>query len=343
MNSDKDTKVLSVIVPAYNAEKFIRDNLDSFCIDKIIDDVEVIVVNDGSEDSTADITEEYVKKYPRMFRLFNKKNGGHGSGINYGIKYARGRYFKVIDADDWVGREAFINLVEYLKCTDVDMVYSGFYWAYDDGGDKSSFEIKTEFKFPFKDVIYNIIYKFDDIAEKVYIKMHNICFKTSILVQNNIIIDENSYYVDTEYILYPIPYIDTISFLEDMVYYYRIGRKGQSISIEKMKKNEKNYDLVLNSLFGFYDNLCTYHGCSEAKKKYIASVVARVIAGKYKIMLSMDDIKKNEIIKFEKNLKKNHPDIYRKNINLAVKALRITKYSTYFLVRFLVRKIYANQ
>ena len=133
MEHKEKSKVLSVVVPAYNAQAYIRENLDSFCIPGIMDDIEVLIINDGSDDDTESISSEYVEKYPDTFRLFNKENGGHGSGINYGIKYAKGKYFKVVDADDAVGKEAFINLVKCLGSCDSDIVYSGFYWAYDDG------------------------------------------------------------------------------------------------------------------------------------------------------------------------------------------------------------------
>ena len=154
MEHKKRFKILSVVVPAYNAGEFIRDNLDSFCIPEVIDDIEVLIINDGSVDNTELIAKEYVEKYPDTFKLFNKENGGHGSGINCGIRHAEGKYFKVVDADDWVEKSAFINLIKALRSSCADIVYSGFYWAYDDGSkDKARFKLKTEFELPFKDMI----------------------------------------------------------------------------------------------------------------------------------------------------------------------------------------------
>ena len=88
------SKVLSVVVPAYNAQAYIRENLDSFCIPEIMDDIEVLIINDGSDDDTELISSEYVEKYPDTFRLFNKENGGHGSGINYGISMQKENILK---------------------------------------------------------------------------------------------------------------------------------------------------------------------------------------------------------------------------------------------------------
>ena len=204
----------------------------------------------------------------------------------------------------------------------------------------SDFKLKQEFEVAFDGVEYNKEYKFDAIAKKLYIKMHNMTVKTAILYDNDIKIDENSYYVDAEYILYPIPYVDTVMFIKDIVYYYRIGRKGQSVSIEKMQKNEKNYSLVIDSLLRFYSDLYKEKICSEAKKYYIAAIIARVISGKYKVMLSMKDSRKSEFIKFEHKLKEEYRDIYNKNINPAVKILRATNYMTYSFISFLVRIFY---
>ena len=204
----------------------------------------------------------------------------------------------------------------------------------------SNFKLKQEFEVAFDGVEYNKEYKFDAIAKKLYIKMHNMTVKTAILYDNDIKIDENSYYVDAEYILYPIPYVDTVMFIKDIVYYYRIGRKGQSVSIEKMQKNENNYSLVIDSLLRFYSDLYKEKICSEAKKYYIATIIARVISGKYKVMLSMKDSRKSEFIKFEQKLKDEYRDIYDKNINSAIKILRATNYMSYSFIGFLVRIFY---
>lgn len=335
-------KVLSVVVPTYNSENYLRTNLDSFCIDEIMDCIEVLIINDGSTDKSLSIAMEYEEKYPDTFRVISKENGGHGSGINYGIKYATGKYFKVVDSDDWVKREGIIKLVGTLKNTDADIVYSKFLWTFDNGTkDTKSFKVKAEFKEPFKGVEYGKEYKFDDIAGKTYIKMHNMTVKTDILKTNNIVIDEHLYYVDSEYILYPIPYAEKIIFIEDVVYYYRIGRSGQSVGIDKMKIYEGHYDKVLKSLCAFYDILGKEIKCSEAKKNYISVVIARIVAGKVKVALSFPFAlnKKEQIREFDKMLKCEYKEIYDANINKAVKILRKTDYMTFELMSLIYKAI----
>lgn len=333
-------KVLTIVVPTYNAEDYLEDNLKSLCVNEILDYLEVIIINDGSTDNSKEIAEKYVGYYPDTFKIITKLNGGHGSGINYGIKYATGFYFKVIDADDWVDSLALKRLVDYLRNNSDDIVYSGFLWAIDDGKKNiNNFRKKAERLIPFKDVQYKKTYLFDQIANDLYIKIHNMTIKTSILKKNHIFIDENCYYVDTEFITFPIPYIKTISFINEFVYMYRIGRADQSVSIEKMQKNEINYNNVLNSIFKFYDNLGKDISCSYEKKNYIAKITARAIAGKIKILLSypISRNKKNQLKEFDTYIKMNYNEIYISNCNIAIRLLRVTKYHLYYILCMLLK------
>ena len=104
-----EEKIITVTVPSYNAKDYLDRCLTSFITDceEINNKIEVLIVNDGSTDETERVASQYVQKHPEMFRLINKENGGHGSGINTGITNANGKYFKIVDADDWVNKEAF--------------------------------------------------------------------------------------------------------------------------------------------------------------------------------------------------------------------------------------------
>lgn len=335
-------KLLTVVVPAYNAERYLKTNLDSLCQKEVLKELEVLVINDGSIDSTGEIAEACQRSYPGTVRVIHKENGGHGSGINTGIREATGKYFKVVDADDWVDRAAFLNLIGYLKTADSDMVISGFYWVYDDGSDNiEGFKRKAEIHEPFKGVVYKKAYRFDDIAAKIYVKMHGLTIRTSILKEHEIRIDEHCFYVDTEYILYPVPYTETVSFIEDFVYMYRIGRSGQSVSPERMLRNQADYDKVMKSLTSFYGK-CKKNEipCSEEKLRYIAGGIARVAAGKVKILLSMPAGKevKQELMQFERSLKAECPEVYEANQNKAVWALRKSGYLLYPIAAKVLRR-----
>lgn len=329
--------LLTVIVPSYNAQAYLGKNLTSLCEggQRMADRarVEILVINDGSSDRTGAIGEYYAGTYPGLVRVIHKENGGHGSGINCGVREAAGRWLKVVDADDWVDPEGFFHLLEALEKSEDDAVVSGFYWRYDNGsGDEETFEKKVEIREPFPGVQYGVSYKFDEIADRLYLKMHGITWRTEMIRNVPCAIDEHCYYVDAEYILYPIPWVKRISFVADFVYQYRIGRGGQSVSPEKMIQNKKNYDKVLESLFHYYERCSKGEiPCSQAALAYMERGIARIAAGKIKILLSLPSGReaRNELVQFEHQLKSQYPSIYRANGNRAVSLLRLSRYSLY--------------
>lgn len=335
-------KLLTVLVPAYNAELYLRNNLDSLLGAQNDNWLEVIVVDDGSTDKTSRIADDYAQRFPENIRVVHKENGGHGSGINCGIRLAQGKYFKVVDADDWVDKYAFTKLLDYLKKTDTDAVVSGFYWAFDNGsGNESEFQRRAEIREPFPGVIYEKTYSFDEVADQLYLKMHGLTIKTDILKNNDIRVDENCYYVDSQYILYPIPYIETISFIPDFVYQYRIGREGQSVSRSAMIRLNGDYDKVIRSLLQFYEACQNGKGhISDSKKRYIAEGISRVVSGKIKAVLNcpVSHEKRRELETLDILLKEGYPEIYRANRNRWVELLRKTGYILYPAAAWMCRK-----
>lgn len=320
-------KLLSIVVPTYNVEKYLRKCLDSFCIEKIQEKLEVLIINDGSTDSSADIAREYVNKYPQVFCLINKENGGHGSTINRGIKEAKGRYFKVVDSDDWVDEEAFRELFAYLENCNSDVVYTNFYHVNDRTGKRS-----VEFASPFPGVEYGREYRFSEIKGNLFLKMHGFTIKTEIL-RNIPAIDENCFYVDMEYVLFPVPWAETIAFLDIFVYQYRVGLPGQSMNIQRMKKNADNYDRVLTRLLSFYEQWRPK--LQPAKASHMEHVLGRMAASRIKIYLSQPYGKENRkaIEAFEESMRKNYPRVYAAVENKAVLLLRRSRYRLYIVAK----------
>ena len=113
----ENKKILSIIIPTYNAAKFLDKGLSSFIIDdnSLLNMLDIVVVNDGSTDNSVEIAQKYVNKYPDVYRILNKENGGHGSAINEGVKIIKGSYFKVVDADDWVNTDVLKETICYLR------------------------------------------------------------------------------------------------------------------------------------------------------------------------------------------------------------------------------------
>ena len=132
---EKMKKLLTIVVPSYNVQKYLRQTIESFLDERVLERIEVLIVDDGSQDETAKIAMEYQIKFPNSRRLISKENGGHGSTINRGIQEASGKYFKVVDGDDWVNTEDFVKLVEKLKNCNSDYVVTNYYEVNDNTGE----------------------------------------------------------------------------------------------------------------------------------------------------------------------------------------------------------------
>lgn len=318
------SKLLTIIIPVYNVENYITQCLDSFIVPEILNDIEVLIINDGSPDQSAEIAQTYVDKYPLSFKLVSKENGGHGSTINLGIQLASGKYFKVVDGDDWIQKDALKELVLFLKNTDADLIHTNFYWVYEGTNKK-----QHEQKLPFAGVEYQKIYSFEDISNKCFIKMHNMTIRTSILKEHCPPLDENCFYVDNEYILYPVPYINTVVFLDNTVYMYRIGRSEQSINIKKMRERCKQHEYVLHTLLSFYSTKKDF--ISASANSYLANGIARMFCSQIKIYLSYpaEETYKKKIAESDLLLKQEYPEIYHAVKNKAVLLLRFSRYHLY--------------
>ena len=150
--------------------------LESFAYRDLEEELEVLVINDGSGDAINAIAMEYVTKYPKIFHLIDKKNGGHGSTVNRGIKEANGRFFKTVDGDDLVAKEGLYHLIDLLKRTDADVVVSD----YETFDDRTGQTLERIVMSP-KECISGNSYVWSDVCQKQYFVMHSITYRTSLL------------------------------------------------------------------------------------------------------------------------------------------------------------------
>ena len=228
-------KTLTVSIASYNVEKFLRETLDSLCSPDIIEDIEVIIVNDGSKDSTVSIAREYVKKYPESFILIDKENGGYGSTINSSLSIANGKYFRILDGDDWVDTNEFSLFVKKLKEINTDLVLTDFLWC---TFVNSELKEKERITCP---------YNANEVLQKKEIKslaMHSTTVKTDILRDGKVKITEHCFYTDFEFILKSLSLSKDFIYLPLCVYQYRVWGSGQSISVEGTLKHYKEYDKI---------------------------------------------------------------------------------------------------
>lgn len=272
-------KHLTIVVPSYNTEAYIDTCLPTMIDERYIQDIEILLINDGSTDRTKEMLEKYEKQYPESIKVINKENGGHGSVINRGIQEATGRYFRVIDGDDFVDTDNLYKLVDKLKSIDSDIVFTSLY-------EEILTKNKNFLRFSYSNVEEGKVYLFDDICLRIgCIPLHAINYRTSLLKNNKIRVQEKCYYEDKEYILYPIPFVKTIAYYNFPVYHYRIGVPGQSVSTEKVLKNKKMLELITQNLCVFYENTLSNQDISNVKKQYLSNAICEVIKNMYGIYL----------------------------------------------------------
>lgn len=320
-------KVLSIIIPSYNTEKYIDECLPTMLSEEILDDIEILLINDGSKDNTPKVAKKYVEKYPSSIRLINKENGGHGSVINRGIEEATGKYFKVIDGDDWVEMEGLAKLVHRLKSTDADMVLNPFYWYMVDDGSRKLIDVAKD-KFD-QEICFEEISK-----ELKSVQLHSVTYKTSILRDNKIRFQEKCFYEDLEYDVYPVLYVSTVLFLDIPVYVYRIGLPTQSINIENVIRNKKMADTINENLMIFYNNLPK--DISENRKQYFARIISGMLNRNSSIFLKMPYGKKskNGLAYYFKHMKEVSKELYDYETSKAVSLMRKDNWLLYSLAYF---------
>jgi glycosyltransferase involved in cell wall biosynthesis len=208
------------------------------CIESLLtggEDVEIIIVNDGSKDGTAGIAEEYAQKYPTIVKAVHQENGGHGAAVNTGIRNAEGLYFKVVDSDDWVKKEAYLQVLDTLRelaggaCA-LDMLVCNF--VYEKEGEKRKKVMHYRHIFP-----TGKLFTWDDchhFTKGHYILMHSVIFRTRLLRDCELTLPEHTFYVDNIYVFEPLPHVKNMYYLDVNFYRYYIGREGQSVNEEVM-------------------------------------------------------------------------------------------------------------
>ena len=294
-------KILTVVVPTYNMQAYLEQCLDSFIFEGM-EEIEVLIVNDGSKDNSASIAQKYVDKHPKVFKLLNKENGGHGSTINSGIKLATGKYFKVVDADDWVSTENLAKLINFLNTTDVDIVYNTYF--------EQRMESGTTYHVQKMDLEPEQVFDYREVLNRYMLVMHKITIKTSILRDNNITLSENSFYVDAQYVVFPISFIKTGCFLPYPIYNYRLERKDQSMSPEKVFKLFHQREHVFLSIIESIESNKNQLGDSYKK---IATAVSSYIAYFYGSVFAYYETKQQlKMLKeLHKKIKTEHPSFYK--------------------------------
>lgn len=226
-------KLLSFAVPCYNSAAYMEK-----CVESLLkggEDVEIIIVDDGSTDETAGIADRYAAKYPSIVKAVHKENGGHGSAVNTGISNATGFYFKVVDSDDWVKEDAYREILDTLrKLTGgekvLDMLISNF--VYEKIGENRHKVMRYKHALPI-----DKMFTWEEVRhfhKGQYILMHSVIFRTKLLKECGLKLPEHTFYVDNLYVFKPLPHVRNMYYLDVNFYRYYIGRADQSVNEDVM-------------------------------------------------------------------------------------------------------------
>lgn len=221
------SKVLTIAIPSYNVERYLEHGLASYCSPKLESGLEVIVVDDGSTDATALIAESFVRRSPSIFKVISKENGGHGSTINAALQQARGKYFRVVDGDDWVCTQGLIYLVERLVALTAFGCRQEARGPHGDGGEHAV-ELPDGI-IPGDVLSFSSVCGVHQAASQIMI--HTLTAKTSYLRSTGLHLLEHTFYEDYEYILKaePLPRADIV-FYDIEVYQYLGGQRPAKAS-----------------------------------------------------------------------------------------------------------------
>ncbi|MDF2923199.1 MAG: glycosyltransferase family 2 protein [Paenibacillaceae bacterium] len=249
-------KILTIAVPSYNMEKHLAKNLLTYCDERLADSLEVIILNNASIDLTVEVSMEFVKKHPTIFVLKNRLSRGYGSSINEAMRDARGSFFRIVDADDWVDTEQLILLIEKLKDCSADVVQTHYQTVHMQTG-----EIRPSL---FRNIEYDHVY-YDLVTCRDNVPcIHSIIYRTGLLRENNITLQDNIFFVDEEYVILPFLYTSSVIFYSFNIYRYLIGNPTQSTSPNNRAKYYKHREKIIKRLINFFK----IHEMNQGAKQY---------------------------------------------------------------------------
>ena len=239
-------KILSIAVPCYNSQDYMEH-----CVESLLkggEDVEILIIDDGSKDATAEIADNYAKKYPTIVKAIHQENGGHGEAVNTGMRNASGLYFKVVDSDDWVDESAYLQILDKLKeliggSQVLDMFISNF--VYEKQGAKHKKVMRYTKQLP-----QNEIFTWNDVrhfTKGKYLLMHSVIYRTRLLIECGLELPKHTFYVDNIFVYKPLPSVKTMYYLDVDFYRYFIGREDQSVN-EKVMIGRIDQQIKVNKM-----------------------------------------------------------------------------------------------
>ena len=258
-------KILSIAIPSYNSQDYMRN-----CIESLLpggEDVEILIVDDGSKDDTARIADEYQEKYPTIVKAIHQPNGGHGEAVNAGVRNASGFFYKVVDSDDWVDPEAYRKVLDFLREAikeeePLDMLISNY--VYEKQGAKHKKVIQYHSILP-----ENRYFGWNEIGHfgpSQNILMHSVIYRTQLLRDCGFELPKHTFYVDNIFVFWPLPYVKKMYYLDVDFYRYFIGRDDQSVNENVMMSRIDQQIRVNKIMIDIYSRHEGNFACEELKE-----------------------------------------------------------------------------
>lgn len=299
-------KLVTICVPSYNVQRYLERCLRTLLDHPYASKIEVLVIDDGSKDHTAEIAKTFEVHYPGSVRLIQKENGGHGSTINCAIQEGTGKYFMVVDGDDWIDSTQFAKLLSQIESgeLDTDVISANYHEVNMESGASSPWVQQA-------DIDYFKPLNFEELdLENVYFTLASSLFKRSVLKQTNMPLQEHTFYVDVEYILFPIPFVKTVTFVEYFIYKYCRGNAEQSVHVPNMLNRFDHHDRVVRRVIKY----CSACPMSDAHRTYYLGILKKLLFTHYGLCLVYDDNKTrgySRAKEFDEFLKGQSSELYR--------------------------------
>ncbi len=310
-------KYITFVVPCYNSENYMNKCIDSLLIGK--EKVEIIIIDDGSKDNTGKIADTYKEKYPDIIKVVHQENGGHGEGINTGLKHATGKYFKVIDSDDWVNEKAYKKLLEKIEKIDSDLIITNYVYTYNEKRKNKVINFSNVFK-ENEELTWNDMKKW---KYNQYPSIHSVMYKKSVLDKTNITLPKHIFYEDNLFVYLPLINTKTIYYLNINLYQYYIGRPDQSVQDTQLIKRSHHQVLVTRLA-------CTAYDLNKIENKNLRKLMKRECAFLMTIAITFSRLeytkeREAQYKELWETLKKENPNLYKNLRHFTMASLASTK------------------
>lgn len=334
-------KILTISIAAYNVENYLKKSLESLCVKEIIDDIEILVIDDGSKDNTGRIAKEFQEQYPNTVKYIKKDNGGHGSTINKGIELASGKYFRVLDGDDYVDTKAFVKYVNWMKNINNDMIINNFMAVNFNGERRVDPAVMEDGENPFDKLVNGSVYKFVEKYSTRIFGLSSVTIKTELLKQQNVHITENCFYVDVEFIIWCIGLANDFIYMNLPVYMYlKDDNANNSVSKDNMIKNVSMQEKVSYKICSLYEKFKAKQ-IDVIKLNLIIERIAISVGATIRTYMLFDDCKlaRKKIIDFDNSIKKNYKVAYNDlTANTFIKVVRACHHIMVSPIRLIYRR-----